>query len=248
MKTEKLFMITLSILLVVLLLSACQGKSLPESGLVNFEAEDGRTVYADLYRTKDNKAPYIILFHQAGSSRGEYLEIAPRLNEMGFNCLAVDQRAGLKMNGVNNLTAELGYTTLYNVMPDLRAALLYVKEELRAKETIVWGSSYSAAMVLVLASEFPKDIDAILAFVPGEYFKLGFEGKKFDAYATNVQCPAFIASNPFRKDQAKSIYDKIPVDNKMYCDINLQGSNALWSDNADSELYWQQVSTFLNSL
>ena len=235
-------------LLSIILLSACNGNPLPESGLVNFEAEDGRTVYADLYRTENKKAAYIILFHQGGSSRGEYLEIAPRLNEMGFNCLAVDQRAGHKMNGVYNMTVESGYAGPDQVMPDLRAALLYVKEELRAKKIIVWGSSYSSVLALVLASEFPQDVSAVLAFSPSksaDYFE--WEDKKITYYVPNIQCPVFIASSSFRKDQAKSIYDMVPVDDKVYCDISVPGSSALWSNNADSELYWEQVAKFLES-
>ena len=34
---------------------------------------------ADLYIAHDASAPFILLFHQAGWSRGEYLEIAPKL-------------------------------------------------------------------------------------------------------------------------------------------------------------------------
>jgi len=250
MKIHKPFIIT-SILLVVLLLSACNGKPLPESGLVTFEAEDDLTVYADLYRTEDDSAPYIILFHQADYSRGEYLEIAPRLNEMGFNCLAVDQRSGGTANDVKNMTVEAyGYGYSYaDAFPDLKAALLYVQKELRAKKIIIWGSSYSAALSLALASEFPEDVNAVLAFSPGEYFKLN--DKTIADYAKNIQCPVFIAAEAAITNSynlAKPIYDNTPDDNRVYCETNIHGSSALWSDNDNNVLYWQQVSDFLNSI
>jgi len=241
----------MSIMLVVLLLSACNGKPLPESGLVTFEAEDGLTISADLYRTEDDAAPYIILFHQAGYSRGEYLEIAPRLNGMGFNCLAVDQRSGGVANGVKNMTVETngpGYSYA-DAFPDLKAALLYAKKDLRAKKIIIWGSSYSAALSFALASEFPEDVNAVLAFSPGEYFSL--DDKKIADYAANIQCPVFIAAEAAitnSYNQAKPIYDNTPDDHKVYCETNIHGSEALWSNNDNSELYWQQVSEFLNSL
>jgi pimeloyl-ACP methyl ester carboxylesterase len=259
MKAYKRFII-IGILLVVLMLSACIGKPLPESGLVNFEAEDGLTIYADLYRIKDNNASYIILFHQAGSSRGEYLEIAPRLNEMGFNCLAVDQRSGSGMNDVKNMTVYTskefgyGYTDAY---PDLKAALSYVKKELRAKKIIIWGSSYSSALVFVLASEFPEDVHAVLAFSPGEYFEV--DGKKIGDCATSIKCPVFITSEAWGDfngtsfaNLAKSLYDRIPSANKVFFMPEgipgQHGSSTLWRNHVDSELYWEQVTKFLESL
>ncbi len=71
---------------------------------ISFKTADSLEVTADLYLTNPDKAPFIILFHQANWSRGEYLEIAPKLIKMGFNCMAVDQRSGDKVNGVLNET------------------------------------------------------------------------------------------------------------------------------------------------
>ena len=54
------------------------------------------------------------------------MDIAPKLNALGYNCLAVDQRSGRSANGVKNETNQLakdaklptGYTDAY---PDLEA-------------------------------------------------------------------------------------------------------------------------------
>ena len=105
-----------------------------EPDTITFDAKDGLSVTADLYKTADESAPYIILFHQAYSSRGEYKTIAPRLNSLGFNCLAVDQRSGLYCKGVKNQTAakagKLGLDRKYiHALPDLRASLSYVRDE-----------------------------------------------------------------------------------------------------------------------
>ncbi|MGI9480277.1 MAG: hypothetical protein ACR2PI_26540, partial [Hyphomicrobiaceae bacterium] len=57
-------------------------------------AADGLKVTADVYRAVDTPdATWIVLAHQAGSSRGEYRTIAPRLNKLGFNAIAIDQRS-----------------------------------------------------------------------------------------------------------------------------------------------------------
>jgi len=71
---------------------------------VTFTAKDGLLVTADLYES-DASYPYLLLFHQAGSSRGEFREIAPRLTKLGYNCLAVDLRAGNENNFVVNQTS-----------------------------------------------------------------------------------------------------------------------------------------------
>jgi hypothetical protein len=69
---------------------------------ITFTSSDNVIITADLYIIYEKSAPFIILFHQARSSRGEYIEIAPRLNELGFNCMAVDQRSGGSMNKIEN--------------------------------------------------------------------------------------------------------------------------------------------------
>jgi len=54
------------------------------SETVTFNSEDGLLMTADVYAPyKNGEAPVIVLFHQAGWSRGEYGEIAPWLNMLG---------------------------------------------------------------------------------------------------------------------------------------------------------------------
>ena len=167
------------------------------NGTIHFKASDGVTITADLYTTSVLDAPFIILFHQAGYSRGEYLEIAPKLNKLGFNCMAIDQRSGNEVNDVINKThidaEKLNKPTQYiNAIPDLEAAYLYVKNELKPDKIIIWGSSYSAALTFFMGSVYSDEIDGILAFSPGEYFKI--EGKGIGAFDSEVKCPVFISS------------------------------------------------------
>lgn len=72
---------------------------------ISFPSKDGLEITADVYFTGDKSKPWILLCHQARWSRGEYNEIAPKLNALGFNCLATDQRSGKEVNGVTNETA-----------------------------------------------------------------------------------------------------------------------------------------------
>jgi len=215
---------------------------------ISFFAEDGLKLTADLYKTANDSAPYIILFHRAKFSRGEYRIIAPRLNENGFNCLAIDQRSGNKAREVINQTAAeakmQGLSHAYtDALPDLRAALLYVKKELGANKIILWGSSYSAALVFLVGSEFPDDVNGVLAFSPGEYFKVA--DKKISNYAKNIKCPVFVTAEKRIRNNARLIYDSIPFSgSSVFLNVNKHGSELLWPQ---TEPAWEQVLNFLNS-
>ena len=218
---------------------------------ISFNTNDGVKVTADLYMTNKSNAPFIILYHQARYSRGEYREIAPKLNELGFNCLAVDQRSGKDVNGILNQTylyaKKMNKSTEYiDAIPDLEAAFSYVKNKINPDKIILWGSSYSAALVFYLGSVHSQDIDGILAFSPGEYFKI--EGKEIKLFAAKVKCPVFITSSGKEHKQWKGIYDMVST--KKYSFLPMMeegrhGSKALWSDNGNHKKYWNDVTNFL---
>jgi len=221
---------------------------------VTFPTTDNLTVTADLYWAGDASKPFIILFHQADYSRGEYLEIAPKLNALGYNCLAVDQRSGGATKGVTNETYKLakaaklptGYTDAY---PDLEAALSYVVSTYAPTKLIVWGSSYSSSLVLILASEHPDEISAALSFSPGEYFKL--DGKKVADYAKNITQPVFITSAKSEERDWRPIADQITTTGSVFFvpqASGRHGSSTLNDSASGHEEYWAAVEAFLASL
>jgi protein-L-isoaspartate(D-aspartate) O-methyltransferase len=223
-----------------------------EKDTITFKAKDGLVITADLYSPHPNEAPFIILFHQAGWSRGEYIEIAPKLNKMGFNSMAVDLRSGGKINRIVNLTnrqaTRLGKPTNYvDALQDMESAVKYVKSQYARANIIIWGSSYSASLVIKLAGDNPTLINGVLAFSPGEYFD---RSKTFirDS-AKNVKCPVFITSASKEAKAWKDIFLAIPSKTKhsfLPKTKGNHGSRALWNKFNDSKDYWQAVSEFLN--
>lgn len=217
---------------------------------IYFNSLDGLKITADLYMTADKNAPLIILYHQARYSRGEYLEIAPKLNAMGFNCLAVDQRSGDKVKGIINETHQRAVekelpTAYLDAMPDLEATLLYVENVFKPEKIIVWGSSYSSALVFVLAANH-GEINGILSFSPGNYFEL--DGKSVSDYAKNVSCPVFITSSKSEEESWRPIYESLASKDKSFFlpeDEGFHGSKALWEENEGYENYWKAVEGFL---
>ena len=226
----------------------------PSVSTVTFPTTDDLTITADLYWTGDANAPFILLFHQADYSRGEYLEIAPKLNALGYNCLAIDQRSGGVANGVKNETyqaaksagLQTGYIQAY---PDLESALDYVMQTYMPSQLIVWGSSYSSSLALILASEHPDEISAVLAFSPGEYFKL--DGKLVADYAANITQPAFITSAKSEEKSWRGIADQIKSNGSVFFvpeGNGRHGSSALMKQTPNNAEYWTAVEQFLASL
>ena len=220
-----------------------------------FNASDGMVLTADLYMKFDDKTkPFILLCHQAGWSRGEYREIAPKLNEIGFNCMALDQRSGGKINNVVNETyqrakAERKGTDYPDAEVDIVSALKYAKENFAEGKIVLWGSSYSSALALRIAGEHPELMDGVLSFAPGEYFARF--GKPSDWISTSVKkakCPIFITSAKNEYKNWKSIYDAITADGKSKFLPETKGnhgSRALWEQFDDHQDYWNATNGFL---
>jgi len=242
------------ITIISLLIAATQTFGQPNVKTVTFPSTDGLTITADLYMTTDANAPFIILFHQARYSRGEYLEIAPKLNALGYNCLAVDQRSGDRVNGVVNQThkkaKEAGKKTKYtDALPDMEASLSYVVNVLKAKKAIIWGSSYSSALVFVLAANHPDEVTAVLSFSPGEYFTI--DNKSIPDYAAGVKCPVFITSAKNERKYWQPVYDKLQSTDKDFFlpqSEGYHGSKALWENHKGNGEYWEAVKAFLKGL
>lgn len=228
-----------------------------EKKQIVFESDDGLEVTADLYMTHDKSAPFIVLFHMARSSRGEYIEIAPRLNRLGFNCMAVDLRSGGASNGVQNVTymaAEkaMKATQYINAYADIDAAVNYAQEYLAEGKLIIWGSSYSSSLVIRYAGDHQGAVNAVMAFSPGEYFRnQGKSATYVTQGAAKVDVPVFITSAKHEKSSWWKIYEAIPVDNKVFFlpeTAGNHGSQALWSKFGDSLRYWDAVEKFLKSI
>ncbi len=136
------------------------------------KSADGINIYGEKYfGSLDKNAPLILLFHQAGSNgRGEYADLIPWLNASGFRAMAWDLRSGGDRFGSENRTVnELPKETKYSyceVSPDLQAALDYVVAEKIADKAVVWGSSYSAALVFKLAADNKQTVSGVAAFSP----------------------------------------------------------------------------------
>jgi dienelactone hydrolase len=217
---------------------------------ITFPSSDGLTITADLY-VQDKGNPYIILFHQANFSRGEYIETAPRLMKLGYNCLAVDLRSGKEVNYIQNETAaaarekHLG-TEYLDAEKDMLAAIEYIKK-ISKERIILLGSSYSASLVLWIAKS-NASIKAVIAFSPGEYIpnmKLKEEVAHFDK---SLFVAATKAEQPFIKELVSGInanYISWFVPSKV---AGVHGSRALWPTSPENEDCWMALLQFFRKI
>ena len=217
---------------------------------LTFLAADKLVVTADLY-LYDAGAPYIILFHQENSSRGEYREIAPKLQKMGFNCLAVDLRSGKECNFVQNETAALAQknnlpATLLDSEKDIRAAMEYVEKTAFKSQYVLFGSSFSASLALKAANQ-NKRVAAVIAYSPGEFFA----PEKVTDWLKDFNKLAYISSTkreqPFVAELVKDIPAKMLTTYQPPGD-GVRGAPALWNEHPQANDCWMSLMMFVKKL
>ena len=197
----------------------------------------------------------VLLFHQGGGdARGEYGQIAPRLNQAGYHAVAIDQRRGGDRFGQANRTveglsdAEFGYCDAY---PDLEATLAKVRELGFDGPLVAWGSSYSAALVFQLAADYPDDIAAVLAFSPAGGGPLADCPPKL--YSADLELPV-LALRPIAEMEAPSVAPQMErfraEGHATYvADPGVHGSSMLVAERvgADTEETWAVVMAFIKA-
>lgn len=227
---------------------------------VTFPGMDGLSITADLYDSGDRAAPTIVLFHQSLSSRGEYRQIAPRIAAAGRNVLAVDLRWGAtdRWNDIENQTAERFGTekvveaakagdrsevwpTIFLAYDDMLSAMDWLSGEEFTGPRVVVGSSFSAMLALRIPGE--RDVDAVVAFSPGEYYEA--DSLLARRWAAQIEVPTLIVGGPDECDTVSPIRDSLrsPVRSLLVTDEGRHGASIL----NDSDEAWRIFETFLSA-
>ncbi|NOY37822.1 MAG: hypothetical protein GXO83_09620 [Chlorobi bacterium] len=218
---------------------------------VRFPASDSLIVTADFYSGSPGD-PYILLFHQENSSRGEYTEIAPRFVKLGYNCLAVDLRAGKEMNYVINETARYADSmnitpSLFDCMKDIEGAIDFAIQN-SLQPVVLLGSSFSASLVLLAAHNNPS-VKAVMAFSPGEFFLPQISVKDS---LSGFNKPVFIAGTKSEYPYLSDLAEEIPVSLKrLYAPGDMEGergARSLWKNDPAFREYWLAVIMFTRSI
>ncbi len=226
-------------------ISAQESKS--KSNIITFYAKDSVLITADTYFIK-GVSPTVLLCHQAGYSRGEYINTAKKLNKLGFSCMAIDQRSGKEVNGVINQTAIDADNKLRNVgyagaKQDVEAAIDYLYEMNGYQPIILVGSSYSASLALWIGSE-NKKIKAIAAFSPGEYLT----GINLRETIKSINIPTFVTSSKREIGPVEKLLSEVKPEAVTQFKPKVKGfhgSKALWEKNDGHQNYWDAFKNFI---
>lgn len=219
---------------------------------VTFKSKDGLQVVGNLYEI-NKTAPVILLCHQAGYNKYEYADIAPRLNALGFNALAIDQRSGGDLAGHGNETfkkaqsMELG-TEFLDAQQDIEAAVDFLHDRY-GKKVIAWGSSYSSSLVLHVAMSNDK-VQAVISFSPGDYF--ADERPSLATVFPRLNVPFLVTSSKRESTELGRLLEDVSLKANQQQFIpegtGFHGSKALWVNQQGGEEYWQVVKAFLDKL
>jgi len=216
---------------------------------VTLQAQDGVSIAGLVYPAAHAKA-IVLLFHQAVSSKAEYATIAPRLAAAGFTALAIDLRSGGSMYGPNETAARLSSPATYEqARLDLVTALDWAQPQ--HLPVVLWGSSYSAALVFEVAAAHADEVSAVVAFSPGEY--LADRGAVARA-AAGVRVPIYVSSAPEADEvrAARAILSASParVKTQYVPRFGVHGASTLIEarDPKGAADNWAHVLAFLNAL
>lgn len=246
--------ILLGLMLALVLLGCDRRPPTPAAALPrhpeNIKAADRLNIVGWVYPSSKPRG-IILLFHQAGSSKNEYDTIGPRLAADGFTSYAIDARAGGDLFGDNSTVHMLGSSHPFlEAKQDLQAAVNWGKKQ--GLPVYIWGSSYSAALVFLVAAENPDAVKGVLAFSPGEY--LG-EPHLVENAAAKVHVPIFVtsASSPEEIAGARAILAASPARVKeqyVAPTAGVHGSSTLIASRnpRGAEENWRAVEAFLNRL
>lgn len=190
---------------------------------IAFQSKDGLLVTGDDYSI-ENPRGFILLCHRSHSNRAEYRETAPKLNTLGYSCLAIDQRSGMKVFGTSNETKDYAYTCHGN------------------KPIILLGSSYSATLALLVAFCTDK-VKAVIAFSPGEYLK----GINVANEIALLEKHVYVTSAKSEIEQAFEVvrYLRLLTQYKPE-EAGAHGAKILWESVEGYEKHWAELTKFLD--
>jgi alpha-beta hydrolase superfamily lysophospholipase len=214
---------------------------------INFKSKDGLKITADYYKIENHKG-FIVLCHRSHCNRAEYRETAPKFNKLGYSCLAIDQRSGMKIFGETNETKnrakEQGFSTGYlDAKPDIESAIDYTFALNGNKPIILLGSSYSSALALLISANSDK-IKSVIVFSPNEYLKKINLAEQIK----NINIPIFATS---AKKEIYQVSEVLKFVDKKYITHfkpkfeGFHGSKTIWKVVKGYETYWKAIENFL---
>lgn len=218
--------------------------------IVSYYASDSVLVTATHYQGRKTD-PYILLFHQEFSSRGEFDSIASRFVKMRYNCLAVDLRGGEKYGYVENETTRRAREMGQNNRPeqaglDVKASVDYAWR-LSQKPIVLLGSSFSATLCLIEGAGDER-VKAVMAFSPGEFFVEKDLRSLLSGYSKRVFVASTVSESPFTEAMFAGTDKDLKTMFVPRYGEGMRGIKALYRENPSYDEYWFAILVFIKNL
>lgn len=218
---------------------------------VTFTSSDLLLITADEYISEEEN-PYILLFHQQQSSRGEYTTIARKLCNMDYNCLAVDIRNGGSDNSVSNETFKRCKESrcpisVSDIEKDILASIDYAFAKSN-KPVVLFGSGANASLCLKIAKE-NDNVRAVVALSPGEYFLPNISIRDT---ITDLRKPVFVSSSladtPYVEEIVSGVSEEYLQVFEPEMGEGARGTLSLSEENENASEYWLALLLFFKEL
>jgi alpha-beta hydrolase superfamily lysophospholipase len=145
-KKGSLTTVMIALLMIVPLVSAQQ----PAAQEGYFESFDGREIHWQSWRV-ENLSNVMVLIHGYDSSSNAFLKFAGYLNENNISAYAIDLRESID--------------SFENYTRDLKIFIDLVKEY-ESRNVLLLGQSMGGGVVLRYATEYPEDLEGVIASAP----------------------------------------------------------------------------------
>jgi dienelactone hydrolase len=218
---------------------------------VHFFSADSVKIRGDLY-LKDSNLPFIILCPPDGSNHSDFSDIAPRLMNLNYNCLAIDIRSGGNPGYGQHETAvtqsHFNYKSgALDALDDIRAAIRYTRN-FNSKPVVLLGSCNSASLCLLESVDDPL-VKAVVALSPGEYFE---PFKTVSQETAQLTAPVFVSATGKDFPYLQKMFSAAPAGKvtlfKPEKSQGTQGTGALSPANPGSSEYWFALLMFFKNL
>jgi predicted alpha/beta hydrolase len=216
---------------------------------IEFPSKDGLVISADYYQSPASKG-LLLLCHRSHCNRAEYRQTAPRLVSLGFSCLAIDLRSGMKVFGETNETSQRAKekklpTGYLDARIDVEAGIEMAYQLNSQRPILLFGSSYSASLALLCAIGHPW-IEAVICFSPGEFLK----GISLQQQIKELDKPIFATAASSEIAETAMLFRQLDPRYLTFFKPTVKGfhgSKTLWNSITGNEQYWTALEGFLRN-
>lgn len=173
--------------------------------------KDGVRIYADYYKGRESNSPAVVLLHMMPATKESWHEFASKLQQSGFQALAIDFRGhgkSISKNGQEIDYRKFGDADHQKKIIDVETAInFFTENSITLKQISLVGASIGANLSMQYMSEHPE-IKAGVALSPGLNYR-GVETEKYILKFSQNQSIYLLAggaSDEYSTETIKQLY------------------------------------------